>query len=72
MKNKLHIIGFHTTDGMFQPIATSKSRLSVKKLRRLISPFNDEKDFERAGQMSWSRLYNSPKDAMNELPCISM
>lgn len=66
--NAVHIIGFTTTAGAFQPLAWSKGKLSKKLLKKAVSKFYNDEDFEEPAQYHWERLYQRPMDAKKELP----
>jgi len=64
----LYVVGLRLTDGMVQPLAWTKGRLSKKQLRRVGRNFRRAVDVVEPVSMHWARLYRSPSEAMKELP----
>lgn len=62
----LYVICLHSkNDGLYYPLVCSKSKLSIKKLKK-ITKSHLKKD-EVPVQMEYNRFYNTKTKAMNEL-----
>ena len=63
----LFIVGYRTTDGKCQLLGYTKNKLSVKQLRRVLSPYRKNADFVNEFQMDWVRFYRQKDEVRREL-----
>ena len=68
MSKDFGVICLCLDDGKVQPLAWSRRKLSIKRLRKAVKQFSHDPDVVKAACMHWSRLYSSIRDMHNELP----